>query len=122
MFSKILIISFVINYDPPREFNNYLHRAGRTCRGLNTEGLCISLLIKFRDDKFAKFLDYNLKSRNKTVPENLRQVLNKKTKSKSKSKSSKILKKRNDQEMKKKEEYGNHHHININIKRIKLHK
>jgi predicted nucleic acid-binding OB-fold protein len=77
-----------------------LHRAGRSCRGDSTSGICTSLLVKKKDKKFARFLLENLKKRNISIPHELKQVTGKK------SKMHKMLKKRNQEELKERDDLG----------------
>lgn len=90
----------MINYDPPREFASYLHRAGRSCRGESTSGVSISLLLKKKDRKFARFLLENLQKRGVDIPKELRQAVGKKSRFK------KMLEKRNREEVEKRQELG----------------
>ena len=90
----------VINYDPPREFASYLHRAGRSCRGNSEGGSSISLLVKKKDKKFARFLLENLKNRNVEIPKGLIKMAGKKSKIRN------FLKKRNEEELIEKQQLG----------------
>jgi superfamily II DNA/RNA helicase len=96
----LLILRNVINYDPPREFSSYLHRAGRSCRGVDQSGSVISLLIKKKDRQFAQFLVGNLQKKKVEVPRELSKLAGKQGRFKG------ILVKRNDEEMKIKRQLG----------------
>lgn len=56
-------ISMVINYNVPREAEDYIHRIGRTARA-NADGTAITLVSRQEQEKFGrieKFLGYEIK-------------------------------------------------------------
>jgi len=64
-------ISIVINYDVPREAEDYIHRIGRTARANNT-GMAVTLINEQDQQRFGKiekFLGYSVKKN--AVPESL---------------------------------------------------
>lgn len=46
-------VRIVINYDVPRDAEDYVHRIGRTARGSNSGGLAITLINEKEQNKFA---------------------------------------------------------------------
>lgn len=47
-------IEVVINYELPRDFEDYVHRIGRTARGNNGSGVAITLINELQWNDFAK--------------------------------------------------------------------
>ncbi len=60
-------IDVVINYDLPRDFEDYVHRIGRTARGTDGNGLAISLVTDKECSAFDK-LQTALKTTISTLP------------------------------------------------------
>jgi len=50
----IMDLKLVINYDIPRDPEDYIHRIGRTARGTNGEGLAITFVAPEEQDSFLK--------------------------------------------------------------------
>ena len=38
-------VHWIIQYDPPDDTKEYIHRVGRTCRGLNNNGKALIFLL-----------------------------------------------------------------------------
>ena len=56
-------ISMVVNYDVPREAEDYVHRIGRTARA-NADGMAVTLISSKEQSKFGqieKFLGYEVR-------------------------------------------------------------
>ena len=47
-------IAVVINYEVPRDFEDYVHRIGRTARGADGKGLAITLVSPSDQQDFAR--------------------------------------------------------------------
>lgn len=39
-------VDWIVQYDPPDDTKDYIHRVGRTCRGLNTKGKALIFLLQ----------------------------------------------------------------------------
>lgn len=68
-------IAMVVNYDVPRECEDYVHRIGRTARA-GAEGMAVTLVSDRDKPRFArieKFLDYKIK-RNEPSENNRKKV------------------------------------------------
>lgn len=61
-------IGLVINYDLPQDFENYVHRIGRTCRGKCTEGYAYSMFTN-EDKNVSKELFKFMKKANQEIPD-----------------------------------------------------
>jgi ATP-dependent RNA helicase DDX18/HAS1 len=38
-------VDWIVQYDPPDETREYIHRVGRTCRGANSSGKALLILL-----------------------------------------------------------------------------
>jgi ATP-dependent RNA helicase DDX18/HAS1 len=38
-------VDWIIQYDPPLDIKEYIHRVGRTCRGANAKGKALLFLL-----------------------------------------------------------------------------
>ncbi|KAJ2937775.1 hypothetical protein O0L34_g17904 [Tuta absoluta] len=48
-------VDWIVQYDPPTDPKEYIHRVGRTARGLNNTGNAV-ILLRPEEDKFVEFL------------------------------------------------------------------
>ena len=48
-------VDWIVQFDPPSDVKEYIHRVGRTCRGSNTEGKALLLLLK-SEVNYLKYL------------------------------------------------------------------
>lgn len=63
-------VKMVINYDFPRNIEDYVHRIGRTARGNSSEGLAYSFFTREDSGNARKFVEI-LKQTNQIVPDEL---------------------------------------------------
>lgn len=64
-------VDWIIQYDPPDDPKEYIHRVGRTARGLNTKGKAVMFLlteelpfIQFLANMKVPFTEYDFKKSN----------------------------------------------------------
>ncbi|KAJ0177835.1 hypothetical protein K1T71_006708 [Dendrolimus kikuchii] len=48
-------VDWIVQYDPPIDLKEYIHRVGRTARGLNTKGNAV-ILLRPEEEQFVMFL------------------------------------------------------------------
>lgn len=48
-------VDWIVQFDPPSDVKEYIHRVGRTCRGNNTKGKALLLLLK-SEINYLKYL------------------------------------------------------------------
>ncbi|XP_030027269.2 ATP-dependent RNA helicase DDX18 isoform X1 [Manduca sexta] len=49
-------VDWIVQYDPPTDPKEYIHRVGRTARGLNNKGNAV-ILLRPEEEEFVKFLE-----------------------------------------------------------------
>ncbi|XP_022826414.1 ATP-dependent RNA helicase DDX18-like isoform X1 [Spodoptera litura] len=49
-------VDWIVQYDPPSDPKEYIHRVGRTARGLNNKGNAV-ILLRPEEENFIKFLE-----------------------------------------------------------------
>ncbi|CAG4945199.1 unnamed protein product [Colias eurytheme] len=49
-------VDWIVQFDPPSDTNEYIHRVGRTARGLGAEG-CAVLLLRPEEKEFVNYLN-----------------------------------------------------------------
>lgn len=48
-------VDWIVQYDPPDDTREYIHRVGRTCRGYQSKGKALLILIK-EEEKYLTYL------------------------------------------------------------------
>ncbi|CAH2261072.1 jg5461 [Pararge aegeria aegeria] len=48
-------VNWIVQYDPPTDMKEYIHRVGRTARGLNSTGKAV-ILLREEEEKFVEYL------------------------------------------------------------------
>ncbi|XP_014367744.2 probable ATP-dependent RNA helicase pitchoune [Papilio machaon] len=48
-------VDWIVQYDPPTDIKEYIHRVGRTARGSNTTGNAV-ILLRLEEEEFVNFL------------------------------------------------------------------
>ncbi|XP_023952987.2 ATP-dependent RNA helicase DDX18 isoform X2 [Bicyclus anynana] len=48
-------VNWIVQYDPPTDMKEYIHRVGRTARGLNNSGNAV-ILLREEEEKFVQYL------------------------------------------------------------------
>ncbi|XP_046967179.1 ATP-dependent RNA helicase DDX18-like [Vanessa cardui] len=51
----IPLVDWIVQYDPPTDMKEYIHRVGRTARGLNSNGNAV-ILIRPEEEEFIQYL------------------------------------------------------------------
>lgn len=67
-------IELVVNFGMPRDFDSYIHRIGRTARGVNSTGTSVTFFT-MQDAGLAKNLVRVLEDVGQEVPDQLRQLV-----------------------------------------------
>lgn len=49
-------VDWIVQYDPPTDPKEYIHRVGRTARGMNSKGNAV-ILLRPEEEEFVKFLE-----------------------------------------------------------------
>ena len=70
-------IDWIVQYDPANDVRDYVHRVGRTNRGLNEKNGKALLFLIPQENKYLKVLNkYNIKVKNMTVHQKRLQIFN----------------------------------------------